>query len=82
MTNLIRPLLAGFETAHFNVGLQLGDLENADAVRRARGDSGSSISWIMGHLLDYRCAAPQGVWRSAGESLCRDVFLSEARERR
>ena len=60
MTNLIRPLLAGFETAHFNVGLQLGDLENADAVRRARGDSGSSISWIMGHLFDYRCAALKG----------------------
>jgi len=59
MTELANPLLAGFGTAHFNLGLQLGDLKNADAVRRARGDLGSSISWIVGHLLSGRCQAIQ-----------------------
>ncbi len=57
MTDLANSLLAGFRTTHFNVGVQLGDLENADAVRRTRGDSGSSISWIVGHLLSARCQA-------------------------
>ncbi len=56
MTDLIRPLLAGFETAHFSVDLQLSDLKNADAVRRARGDSGASISWVVGHILSFRYA--------------------------
>lgn len=60
MNDLARPLVAGFETAHFNLGLQLGDLKSADAVRRARGDSGSSISWIVGHLLSFRCMALAG----------------------
>lgn len=54
-THLARPLLAAFETANFSIGLQLGDLSNADAVRRARGDEGSSITWIVGHVLGYRC---------------------------
>ncbi len=57
MTDLASPLLASFGTGHFNLGLQLGDLSNDDAIRRARDDSGSSISWIVGHLLDFRCSA-------------------------
>lgn len=57
MTSLSRPILAGLDLANFNLSLQLGDLSNADAVRRARGDSGSSISWIVGHLLSLRCTA-------------------------
>jgi hypothetical protein len=59
MNELKRPIIAGFDTANFTVNLQLDDLSNADAVRRARGDSGSSISWIIGHLLDSRCTALQ-----------------------
>ncbi len=56
MTNIARPLLAGFETAHFSIGLQLSDLRNTDALRRARGEEGSSISWGLGHILSFRSA--------------------------
>lgn len=59
MTDLMRPLLAGAETSNFVMGVQLGDLSNEDALRRARGDSGSSISWVVGHLLSYRCSVLQ-----------------------
>lgn len=59
MNHLNRPIITGFETADFTVNLQLSGLSNADAVRRARGDTGSSISWIVGHLLDSRCMALQ-----------------------
>lgn len=59
MNDLVRPVLAGLDNAHFVLGLQLRGLGNADAVRRARGDAGSSISWIVGHLLSSRCAALQ-----------------------
>ncbi len=61
MTNLTRPLLAGFGNAHFIMGLHLGDLKNADAVRRARNGDGASISWIVGHLLNYRCAVLRAI---------------------
>lgn len=56
MTALARPIIASFQTANDTLSLQLSDLSNQDAVRRARGDSGASISWIIGHLLDFRCA--------------------------
>ena len=57
MTDLIRPILKGLESAHGLLGLQLSDLKNEDAVRQARGDTGCSISWIVGHLLSFRCSA-------------------------
>ena len=57
MIDLVRPYVAGFENANFIVGLQLSGLSNEDAIRRARGDEGASISWIVGHLLSYRCGA-------------------------
>ncbi|NNF25880.1 MAG: DinB family protein [Gemmatimonadetes bacterium] len=34
--------------------MQTGDLSQEDAVRRARGDEGASIAWIVGHLLVFR----------------------------
>ena len=55
MNDLAHPLLVSLENSDYVVELQLSDLKNEDAVRRARGDSGSSISWIIGHLLDFRC---------------------------
>ncbi|MEM7357260.1 MAG: DinB family protein, partial [Acidobacteriota bacterium] len=59
MSDLYRPFLAGLETSNFVIGVQLGDLKNEDAQRRARGDAGASISWIIGHLLSYRCMVLQ-----------------------
>lgn len=55
MTDLARPVLTGLEVADFNVRLQAGDLDDATARRRARGEAGASISWILGHLLCQRC---------------------------
>ncbi|MCG8455840.1 MAG: DinB family protein [Holophagales bacterium] len=55
MTDLARPLITAYGTADFNLGLQLSDLDPADARRQARDGAGSSISWIVGHLLDSRC---------------------------
>lgn len=57
MSDLTTPLLAGFQLADFNLNVQLSDLSNGDAVRRARVDTGSSISWIVGPLLSFRCWA-------------------------
>ena len=36
------------------VRMQTGDLRPDDALRRARGDEGASITWIVGHLLAFR----------------------------
>ncbi len=60
MDALARPVLAAFENANFVMSLQLGDLKNDDAIRRARDGAGASISWIVGHLLSFRCQALQG----------------------
>jgi hypothetical protein len=62
MTQLIRPVLAGLGNSRFAVDLQLSDMKNEDAVKRARGDAGSSIAWILGHLLSYRC----GILKACG----------------
>ena len=34
--------------------MQTADVSPEDAVRRARGDEGASIAWIVGHLLAFR----------------------------
>lgn len=34
--------------------MQTADVSPDDAVRRARGDEGASIAWIVGHLLAFR----------------------------
>ena len=57
MTPSAATLITQFETANFNLKLQLGDLTNDDARRRARGTEGASISWIVGHLLAFRVYA-------------------------
>ena len=59
MDTLARPVLAAYENADFVMSLQLGDLKNEDAIRRTRNGTGSSISWIVGHLLSFRCQALQ-----------------------
>ena len=48
--------LAGtFGMTDFLVPLVLGDMPEVDARKRARGDSGPSVLWTVGHLLFYRC---------------------------
>lgn len=69
--------LAQFGTSNFVVTLQLSGLSNNDAVRRAREGEGSSISWIIGHLLAYRIYAVQ----ACGEEMANpfhDLFGSTA----
>lgn len=57
MIDLARPILGAYENGHFVLGCQLNDLTNEDALRRTRNGAGSSITWIVGHLLSYRCQA-------------------------
>jgi uncharacterized damage-inducible protein DinB len=49
-----KTLLGIFGTTDFIVPLVLQDLTDDQARRRARGDSGPSIAWTVGHMLHYR----------------------------
>ena len=57
MKNMIKPILASYRFSNFIMNLVLTDLTNEQARKRARNGEGASISWIVGHLLDYRCQA-------------------------
>ena len=54
MTPMIKPAMGSFRYSNFIMNLVLGDIKNMDAIRRSRNGEGASISWITGHLLDYR----------------------------
>jgi len=43
-----------FGMTDYILPMVLEDLPDVDARKRARGDSGPSIAWIVGHLLHYR----------------------------
>ena len=43
-----------FRTTNNVLMLALADLEDETARRRTRGQSGPSIAWTVGHLLDHR----------------------------
>lgn len=47
-------LLSIFRTSNHIVALSLADLDEEIARRRTRGDEGPSITWTIGHLLNYR----------------------------
>jgi uncharacterized damage-inducible protein DinB len=47
-------LIKSFQNTDFIINLVLSDLKNEDAVKKNRNNKGSSISWIVGHLLQYR----------------------------
>ncbi len=52
--SMITPIKKHFNFTDFIMNLVLTDLKNEDAIKRARNNEGSSITWILGHLLDYR----------------------------
>jgi uncharacterized damage-inducible protein DinB len=43
-----------FGMTDYLIPMVLEDLSDEDARKRARGDEGPSIAWIVGHLLHYR----------------------------
>ena len=50
----MQTLLSIFRTTNHVVSLSLSDLTDELARRRSRGNEGPSITWTIGHLLDYR----------------------------
>jgi uncharacterized damage-inducible protein DinB len=51
---MVRPLAENLRFSNFIMNLVIRDLSNEDAVRRARGEEGASIAWVVGHLCHYR----------------------------
>jgi hypothetical protein len=60
VSDLANQLAASFDSGSSMFLLQTGDIKQADAVRRARGNEGASIAWIGGHLLSFRGYALAG----------------------
>ena len=56
MIALLEPLAASVGTTNMLVPLVLSDLSDEQAHTRTRDGAGPSITWEMGHLIDYRCA--------------------------
>ena len=54
MNTLATPLAGSLRFTDFIMGRVIGDIDDAVARRRVRGDDGPSIAWIVGHLLFYR----------------------------
>ena len=55
MGPMARPIAESYHVGNFIVNLVTSDLTEEQARRRSRGGEGGSISWIIGHLLHYRC---------------------------
>lgn len=54
MNTMIKPILELYRFSNFVVDIALGDMKNADAVKRSGESSGPSISWEIGHVGFYR----------------------------
>lgn len=52
--NTITPILETFRYNHFIMGLLTDDLSEKHAVWRMRGQTGSSVTWTVGHLCRLR----------------------------
>ncbi|MBC7896239.1 MAG: DinB family protein [Cytophagaceae bacterium] len=50
----MHTLLSIFRTTNHVVVLSLEDLTDELARRRSRGSEGPSVTWTIGHLLDFR----------------------------
>ena len=55
MIPTLESAAASLRTTNMLVPLVLGDLNDELARRRTRGGDGPSITWLLGHILDYRC---------------------------
>ena len=54
MSSTAETLMGTFGMTDYLIPMVLEDLSDEDARKRARGDEGPSIAWIVGHLLHYR----------------------------
>ena len=54
MSGTAETLLGTFGVTDYLIPMVLEDLTDEDARKRARGDEGPSIAWMLGHLLHYR----------------------------
>ena len=55
MGPMMQTMAESLRFTSFVMKVATGDIKAEDAVRRARGSEGASISWIVGHLTGYRC---------------------------
>jgi len=55
--SLAVPIAASFRFTNPMVELVLGSVTADQALLRSRNGEGPSITWHVGHLLDYRCLA-------------------------
>ncbi len=54
MSDLIKPVIDQFKFNSMVLSLATSDLKNEDAGHRLRGGEGSSVSFLIGHLLSSR----------------------------
>ena len=54
MSDLIKPVIDQFKFNSMILGLATGDLQNEHAGHRLKNGTGSSITYLMGHLLSSR----------------------------
>ena len=55
MSDTAKTLMGTFGMTDFLVPLVLEDLSDEDARKRSRDGDGPSITWMIGHLMHYRC---------------------------
>lgn len=58
---MIRPFREQFKFTNFSMRLVLNDMNDEDAIKRARNGAGCSFIWIVGHLMHYRHLALRAV---------------------
>ena len=54
MSATAETLMGTFGMTDYLIPMVLEDLTDEDARKRARGDEGPSIAWMVGHMLHYR----------------------------